>query len=194
MPSKLFQCRSNIAQMFSIMHKSVSDESKKMYMEIRRRNYVTPTNFLELTSGYKTLLYEKRTELGDSANKLINGLAKIVDTSVKVEQMKIEIEEKKTRAAKFQKECEDYLVILVGKKREADEEAKAVSAFQIKIQEEEAKSLVIAEAAQKELDEAMPALEEAMRALDSLSKKDIAEVCCALVGYGLNVFGIEKRR
>lgn len=147
-----------------------------MYAEIRRNNYVTPTNFLELTSGYKTLLYEKRQELGDSANKLINGLAKIVDTSVKVEQMKIEIEEKKTRAAKFQKECEDYLVILVGKKREADEEAKAVSAFQVKIQEEEAKSLVIAEAAQKELDEAMPALEEAMRALDSLSKKDIAEV------------------
>ncbi len=48
-----FKCRTNIAQMFSIMHKSVSDESKKMYAEIRRNNYVTPTNFLELTSGYK---------------------------------------------------------------------------------------------------------------------------------------------
>ena len=35
------------------MHNSVSDESKKMYLEIRRNNYVTPTNFLELTSGYK---------------------------------------------------------------------------------------------------------------------------------------------
>ena len=39
--------------MFSLMHKSVSDASKKMYLEIRRNNYVTPTNFLELTSGYK---------------------------------------------------------------------------------------------------------------------------------------------
>lgn len=43
--------------MFSIMHKSVTDESKKMYEELRRRNYVTPTNFLELTSGYKTYLF-----------------------------------------------------------------------------------------------------------------------------------------
>lgn len=42
-----------IAQMFSIMHRSISDESKKMFAEIRRNNYVTPTNFLELTSGYK---------------------------------------------------------------------------------------------------------------------------------------------
>ncbi len=74
-----------------------------MYLEIRRCNYVTLTNFLELTSGYKKLLYEKR---------------------IKVESKSAEIEKKKTKAAKFQKDCEDYLVILVGKKREADEEAK----------------------------------------------------------------------
>jgi dynein heavy chain len=36
--------------------------------------------------------------------------------------------------------------------------------------------LVIAEAAQKDLDEAMPALNEAILALDSLKKNDIAEV------------------
>lgn len=52
----------------------------------------------------------------------------------------------------------------------------SVAAFQIKIQEEEAKCLVIAEAAQKDLDEAIPALNEAMKSLDSLKKNDIAEV------------------
>ena len=36
--------------------------------------------------------------------------------------------------------------------------------------------MVIAEAAQKDLDEAMPALNEAMKSLDSLKKNDIAEV------------------
>ncbi len=51
-----------------------------------------------------------------------------------------------------------------------------MAAFQIKIQEEEAKCLVIAEAAQKDLDEAMPALNEAIKSLDSLKKNDIAEV------------------
>ena len=39
--------------MFSVMHKSVSDYSKKMLAELRRHNYVTPTNYLELVSGYK---------------------------------------------------------------------------------------------------------------------------------------------
>ena len=38
--------------------------------------------------------------------------------------MSVQLEENKAKAAKFQKECEDYLVILVGQKREADEQAK----------------------------------------------------------------------
>jgi dynein heavy chain, axonemal len=122
------------------------------------------------------LLYEKKKELGDAANKLISGLDKIIDTRIKVEQMSVKLEENKAKAAQFQKECEDYLVILVSQKREADEQQKSVAAFQIKIQEEEVKCLVIAEAAQKDLDAAIPALNEAMKALESLNKKDIAEV------------------
>ena len=43
----------NLAKMFSIMHKSVSEFSKKMLLEMKRHNYVTPTNYLELVSGYK---------------------------------------------------------------------------------------------------------------------------------------------
>lgn len=71
-------------------------------------------------------MYEKRKELGDSANKLSSGLSKIVDTRVKVEQLSIQLEENKAKAARFQKECEDYLVVLVGQKREADEQAKVI--------------------------------------------------------------------
>ncbi len=51
-----------------------------------------------------------------------------------------------------------------------------MAAFQVRIQEEEARCLIIADAAQKDLDEAMPALNEAIKALDSLKKNDIAEV------------------
>lgn len=109
-------------------------------------------------------------------NKLTSGLSKIVETRVKVEEMTVTLEDNKSKAAKFQKECEDYLVVLVGQKREADEQAKSVAAFQVKIQEEEAKCLLIAETAQKDLDEAMPALNEAIKSLDSLKKGDIAEV------------------
>ena len=42
-----------LAKIFSLMHKSVAEYSKKMLDEMRRHNYVTPTNYLELVAGYK---------------------------------------------------------------------------------------------------------------------------------------------
>ena len=50
-----------LAKIFSIMHKSVSDFSNRMLNEMRRHNYVTPTNYLELVSGYKKWVLERFT-------------------------------------------------------------------------------------------------------------------------------------
>ena len=44
-----------MAKMFSMMHQSVNDFSKQMLTEMRRHNYVTPTNYLELVDGFKQL-------------------------------------------------------------------------------------------------------------------------------------------
>jgi len=44
-----------MAKMFAMMHQSVNEYSKRMLAEMRRNNYVTPTNYLELVDGYKQL-------------------------------------------------------------------------------------------------------------------------------------------
>ncbi|CAH6786111.1 Dnah2 [Phodopus roborovskii] len=165
-----------VAQIFVTMHWSVAQYSQKMLLELRRHNYVTPTNYLELVSGYKKLLAEKRQELLDQANKLRTGLFKIDETREKVEVMSLELEDAKKKVAEFQKQCEEYLVIIVQQKREADEQQKAVTANSEKIAIEEVKCQALADNAQKDLEEALPALEEAMRALESLNKKDIGEI------------------
>ncbi|CAO2643769.1 Dynein axonemal heavy chain 2 [Lemmus lemmus] len=165
-----------VAQIFVTMHWSVAQYSQKMLLELRRHNYVTPTNYLELVSGYKKLLGEKRQELLDQTNKLRTGLFKIDETREKVEVMSLELEEAKKKVAEFQKQCEEYLVIIVQQKREADEQQKAVTANSEKIAIEEVKCQALADNAQKDLEEALPALEEAMRALESLNKKDIGEI------------------
>ncbi|XP_062904770.1 dynein axonemal heavy chain 2 [Mobula hypostoma] len=170
------ELRSNLAHIFVTMHRSVSTYSQKMLLELRRHNYVTPTNYLELVSGYKKLLEEKRIEISSQANKLRNGLSKIDDTRDKVEVMSVELEQAKVKVAEFQKQCEEYLVIIVQQKREADEQQKTVSSHSEKIAAEEIKCKVMAEGAQKELDEALPALQDAMRALESLNKKDMTEI------------------
>lgn len=63
-------------------------------------------------------------ELGEQVNKLCNGLLKISDTREKVEGMTVELEEAKTQVAEFQKQCEDYLTVILEQKREADRHQK----------------------------------------------------------------------
>lgn len=50
MPS---QIQTDVASIFVITHQSVAQMSSRMKLELRRHNYVTPTNYLELVSGYK---------------------------------------------------------------------------------------------------------------------------------------------
>ena len=66
-----------------------------MLLENRRHNYVTTTNYLELVKGYLKLLQDKWSEIGNSANKLANGLAKLQDARVQVKSLSKELEVKK---------------------------------------------------------------------------------------------------
>uniref|UniRef100_A0A3Q3RVK4 Dynein axonemal heavy chain 2 n=1 Tax=Mastacembelus armatus TaxID=205130 RepID=A0A3Q3RVK4_9TELE len=165
-----------VASIFVTTHQSVAQVCGRMRLELRRHNYVTPTNYLELVSGYKKLLAEKRSELGEQVCKLRNGLFKLNDTREKVQAMSIELEEAKTQVAEFQKQCDQYLSVIVQQKMEADKQQVAVSANSEKIKAEELHCKTMADNAQRDLDEALPALEEAMKALESLNKKDMTEI------------------
>lgn len=67
-----------------------------MLQQLKRHNYITPTHFLELSKGYRVILTEKRTELGNGRDKLANGLAKLVEARDGVEVMSVELEKKKS--------------------------------------------------------------------------------------------------
>lgn len=45
--------RDGIAASFSLIHDTVSGFSRRMAAEMKRYNYVTPVNFIELVLGYK---------------------------------------------------------------------------------------------------------------------------------------------
>ncbi|KAJ3127608.1 Dynein heavy chain 2, axonemal, partial [Nowakowskiella sp. JEL0407] len=165
-----------VSQVCVAMHLSVVEQSAKMLSELKRSNYVTPINYLELVTGYRELLKEKRKEIGDAALKLKNGLSKLDDTKKNVEKISIELETAKKQVAQYQKQCEDYLVIIVQQKREADEQAKGVTAKAEKLGIEEEEVRAVADAAQADLDLAMPALNAAVKALEGINKKDLGEI------------------
>lgn len=68
------------------------------------------------------MLANKRSLISTQANKLRNGLWKIDDTRAKVYTMSIELEEAQVKVAEFQQQCDEYLVIIVAQRKEADEQ------------------------------------------------------------------------
>jgi dynein heavy chain len=96
----------SVANVFASAHGQVVLASELMKVSLERINYVTPTSYLELVKGYQALLKEKQWELLDAAGKLKNGVGKLVDSKLQVEEMSVELEAKKITVAKSQKDCE----------------------------------------------------------------------------------------
>ena len=51
-----------------VVHQSVEEKTKEFWDSLRRRNYVTPTSYLELLSTFKTVLEQKRVEVSGTRN------------------------------------------------------------------------------------------------------------------------------
>lgn len=97
-----------------------------MAQELLRFTYVTPTNYLDLVTGYRRLLIDKRASLCESADKLRNGLSKLDESRKQVAEMTIELEEKRKIVAIKKNDCEKLLVEIVSQQRAADEQRKQV--------------------------------------------------------------------
>ena len=165
-----------VSQIFAIVHTSVIEKSQKLLDELKRRNYVTPTNYLELVKGYLTLLGSKRKDLEEQITKFRNGIFKLDDSRTQVEVMSVDLERKKKEVAAASKDCDDMLVVIVKDRKQVDEQQKIVQAESDKIGKEEAETEAIARDAEADLAEAMPALKSAQEALNSLNKKDLSEI------------------
>ena len=168
--------RPKISTVFAEMHLSVIQSSSRMLLELRRYNYVTPTNYLELVKGFRDLLKEKSGELGASASKLANGLARLEDAREQVEALSKRLEVKKVVVAQSQKDCEDLLVQIVSERRIADDQRKQVESDSERIGQEAAECKAISDDAEADLAIAMPALEKAMEEVEKLDKGAISEV------------------
>ncbi|XP_063992490.1 dynein axonemal heavy chain 2 [Diachasmimorpha longicaudata] len=165
-----------ISSTFALIHDSVVQYSVKMLTEMKRHNYVTPSNFLELVVRYKKMLMSKRQRLGEQSDKLSGGLFKIDDTREKVNEMAKELEVMQEQVLKSTKDCEEFLVTIVNQKRDADEAQKSITTRSLKITEESKVCKKLEGIARADLADVEPALDEAMKALDTLNKKDLAEI------------------
>ncbi|XP_038615472.1 dynein heavy chain 6, axonemal [Tachyglossus aculeatus] len=158
------------------IHMSVTDTAERYFAELRRRYYTTPTSYLELINLYLSMLGEKRKQLVTARDRVKNGLTKLLETNVLVDKMKLDLSALEPVLKQKSIDVESLMEKLAVDQESADQVRRVVQEDEAVAKVKAEETQAIADDAQRDLDEALPALEAANKALDSLDKADISEI------------------
>ncbi|CAG9558411.1 unnamed protein product [Danaus chrysippus] len=158
------------------MHQDVDVMTERLFEEMRRHFYSTPSSYLDLLKLYLSLLDKKQQEIIRGRDRISCGLQKLYETYEVVGVMEQQVREMEPILAKKAEEGMALVARLKVEQKAADEVKQAVmkDEAEAKIKAEEVKK--IADEAKADLALAMPAMEAAQNALKALNKADINEL------------------
>uniref|UniRef100_A0A671WWX8 Dynein axonemal heavy chain 12 n=1 Tax=Sparus aurata TaxID=8175 RepID=A0A671WWX8_SPAAU len=168
--------RQEVIPICKTFHTSAKQLSQRFLSELGRHNYVTPTSYLELIAAFRLLLTQKRDTIVKAKQRYTNGLDKLAFAESQVGEMKKELvdlqpklEQAKIDNHKMMKviEVESVEVEAKSKVVRVDEEAATIKANEAQALKNECES---------DLAEAIPALEAALSALNTLKPSDVTIV------------------
>ncbi|KAJ9522811.1 hypothetical protein QJQ45_019799, partial [Haematococcus lacustris] len=158
------------------IHQGVAAMAEKFYHELRRRFYVTPKSYLDLIHLYISLLRGKRQDMALARDRLLNGLSKLQETNVVVDKMQRELNELQPVLAAKTVDTQRLLIQVEAERRDAAVIQRTVQEEEAEVKVKQVETQLLKDDAQKDLEEVLPALEAAEKALASLNKSDIVEI------------------
>ena len=166
--------RQSTVEMCKIFHESVRVLSEKFRTSERREVYVTPTAYLELIQTFQTLLARKRLEIDLIRKRYDNGLKQLEDAGEAVNVMQDELTSLKPDLIKAKAETEEMTVQIDKEVKEVIEPKKAtVAKEEAAVGEVAASAKKMKDECEADLAEAIPAMNSAVAALDTIKKPDI---------------------
>eukprot|EP00062_Callorhinchus_milii_P021625 gi/632978548/ref/XP_007905975.1/ PREDICTED: dynein heavy chain 10, axonemal [Callorhinchus milii] len=159
-----------------MVHDSVISFSLTFLQKLRRQNYVTPKNFLDFINTYTRLLDEKDKFILAQCKRLEGGLDKLKEASVQLAELNLKLAEQKIVLAEKTEACEMLLAEIAANTAVAEEKRQLAEEKAAEIEEQNKVIAVEKMEAENALAEALPALEAARLALQSLEKSDVTEI------------------
>ncbi|XP_063373463.1 dynein axonemal heavy chain 6 [Cydia amplana] len=165
-----------LSKLCVLMHQDVDVMTDRLYNEMRRYFYTTPSSYLALLQLYLGLLDKKQQEIIRGRDRISCGLQKLYETYEVVGVMEQQVRDMEPVLAKKAAEGIALVNKLKVEQQAADVVKQAVmkDEAEAKIKAEEVKA--IADEAKADLALAMPAMEAAQTALKALNKADINEL------------------
>ncbi|KAI8825240.1 dynein heavy chain and region D6 of dynein motor-domain-containing protein [Fimicolochytrium jonesii] len=170
------EVRPAVVKMCKAFHTGTRDLSQKYYEGLRRHNYVTPTSYLELIQTYKTLLEVKRKEINQLKGRYVTGLEQLASASSQVGTMQKELNDLQPQLVQTQKETDALLIVIERESVEVEKKRSVVKVDEAAANLKAGEAKAIKDDCEADLAEAIPALESALEALDTLKPQDITVV------------------
>ncbi|KAK7907430.1 hypothetical protein WMY93_016042 [Mugilogobius chulae] len=165
-----------LALMCVKIHQMVATKCDQFRAELSRHNYVTPKSYLELLNIFSKLTSRKKNELSNARERMKTGLDKLLSTADDVKKMQEELVKMRPFLEEASRETEVTMETIQKDTIIAEETRKSVQEDEAKATEKAQIAEAIATDAQRDLDEALPALDAALTSLKSLNKNDVTEV------------------
>ncbi|KXZ48211.1 DHC-9 protein [Gonium pectorale] len=159
-----------------MFHQSVQALTDRFLAEARRYYYVTPTSYLELLLSYKSLLARRQNEVMTVKRRYEIGLEKLNVTEESVTGMKEELIALQPQLEESTRQTAAAMEVISKESVEADKVKQVVSKEEAIASAEAATVKAIKDECEADLAEAMPLLEAAIAALNTLKPADITEV------------------
>jgi dynein heavy chain len=157
-------------------HTDANVLSQVMSSTLRRTNYVTPTSYLELILAFKSSLSERRAKIRGARERYLAGLQKIAMATESVNKMQKELEEMQPILVQSAKDTEVLMAEISKKLPGVEAKRQEVSSDAAVTQASADECQLQKQSVEEDLAEALPALEMAIRALDTIKQSEINEV------------------
>ncbi|TPX59932.1 hypothetical protein PhCBS80983_g02164 [Powellomyces hirtus] len=170
------EVRPAVVKMCKSFHTGTRILSEKYFAGLRRHNYVTPTSYLELIQTYKTLLEAKRKEIDGLKGRYVTGLDQLASASSQVGIMQKELNDLQPQLVQTQIETDKLLIVIERESIEVEKKRSVVKVDEAAANKKAGEAKAIKDDCEADLAEAIPALESALEALDTLKPQDITVV------------------
>ncbi|XP_072334730.1 dynein axonemal heavy chain 7 [Scyliorhinus torazame] len=167
------EIRLGCIDMCKSFHTSTIELSKTFHTELQRHNYVTPTSYLELISTFQVLLETKRADVVKMKRRYEVGLEKLESAASQVATMQAELEALQPELIVASLAVDEMMIIIEKESIEVSRTEEIVKADELIANEQAMAAKAIKDECDADLAKALPVLESALAALDTLTTSDI---------------------
>ncbi len=112
--------KQEVVQAMGVFQDLVAETCVNYFDRFRRSTHVTPRSYLSFLGGYKTIYTEKRTQIGELANRMNSGLQKLIEASESVAQLSKDLAVKEKDLEVASAKAEEVLQVVTVKAQAAE--------------------------------------------------------------------------